>query len=288
MVLSYSRIDAEQARPRVPSFYGLEVLRAVEGRLPSFEALARSADRGSASRLGWPAPEDPALAIDEAEHDLAVLDKLVRPAAAAVTGAARYLIESNVHLARALRHRALRFDPQRWSYADGLVKPDEAARVALAAHALGERSYSPTAMQHFAACPYRFVLHAIHKLAPREEPVAIERIDALDKGSLVHEILFELLSELRDRGLVPLRAEHFDEARLALDRIVAEVAGRYADKLKPAIPRVWEDGIAAIRADLLESLRLESERAPWRPWKLELAFGLPDARGRDPSSSATG
>ena len=287
VVLSYSRIDAEQARPRVPSFYGLEVLRAVEGRLPSFEALSRSAERGSATRLGWPAPEDPAQAIDEAEHDLSVLDKLVAPSAAAVTGAARYLITSNSHLARALRHRAMRFDPNRWSYADGLVKPDEAARAALAKHALDKRSYSPTAMQGFAACPYRFLLHAVHKLSPREEPEAIERIDPLDKGSLVHEILFELLSELRARGMTPIRPENFADVRRALDPILERVAARYKDELAPAIDRVWEDGIASIRADLLESLRRESERAEaWSPWKLELAFGLPDGRGRDPSSSA--
>jgi RecB family exonuclease len=285
VVLSYSRIDAEQARPRVPSFYGLEVLRAVEGRLPSFEALARSADRGSATRLGWPAPEDPAAAIDEAEHDLAVLDRLVRPSGAAVTGAARYLITSNRHLARALRHRAMRFDPNRWSYADGLVKPDEAARAVLAAHALTARSYSPTAMQSFAACPYRFLLHAVHKLAPREEPVAIEKMDPLDKGSLVHQTLFELLSLLRDRGLVPINEGNFAEVRQALDRILASVAERYKNDLAPAIDKVWEDGIASVRADLLESLRREAERAPWIPWKLELAFGLPPSRGRDPSSS---
>jgi ATP-dependent helicase/nuclease subunit B len=285
VVLSYSRVDAEQARPRVPSFYGLEVLRAVEGRLPSFEALARSADRGGATRLGWPAPEDPADAIDEAEHDLALLARLVRPDATAITGAARYLITSNQHLARALRHRAMRWDPKRWSYADGLCKPDESARAALAAHALSARSYSPTAMQSFAACPYRFVLHAIHKLAPREEPVAIEKIDPLERGSLVHEILFELLSELRTRGLIPIRPENLAEVRLALERILVVVAGQYRDRLAPAIDRVWEDGVASIRADLLESLRRESEREPWSPWKLELAFGLHETRGRDPSSS---
>ncbi|HEY0711820.1 MAG TPA: PD-(D/E)XK nuclease family protein, partial [Polyangia bacterium] len=285
VVLSYSRIDAEQARPRVPSFYGLEVLRAVEGRLPTFEALARDADRGGATRLGWPAPDRPADAIDEAEHDLSVLDKLVRPGTTAITGAARYLINSNRHLARALRHRAMRFDPSRWSYADGLVKPDEAARAALDTHALASRSYSPTAMQNFAACPYRFLLHAIHKLEPREEPVAIEKLDPLNKGSLVHEILFELLSELRERGLVPIRKHNFAEARLALDRIVLVVSARYKDKLAPAIDRVWEDGIASVRADLLEALRRESERPPWSPWKLELAFGLAGLRGRDPSSS---
>ena len=285
VVLSYSRVDAEQARPRVPSFYGLEVLRAVEGRLPSFEDLARNADRGSATRLGWPAPADPADAVDEAEHDLALLDRLVRPGAA-VTGAARYLVTSNPHLARALRHRALRWDRGRWSYADGLVKPDDAAKAALAAHALGARSYSPTAMQNFAACPYRFVLHAIHKLAPREEPVAIERIDPLDRGSLVHEILFELLTELRERDLVPIAPGNFSQVREALDKVLARVAADYRDKLAPAIARVWEDGIAGIRADLLESLRLETTRAPYKPWKLELAFGLTDKGGRDTSSSA--
>jgi CRISPR/Cas system-associated exonuclease Cas4 (RecB family) len=141
-------------------------------------------------------------------------------------------------------------------------------------------------MQNFAACPYRFVLHAIHKLAPREEPVAIERIDPLDRGSLVHEILFELLTELRERDLVPIRPEIFPEVRAALDQVLARVAAQYQDKLAPAILRVWEDGIAGIRADLLESLRLETERAPYKPWKLELAFGLADQGGRDSSSSA--
>jgi CRISPR/Cas system-associated exonuclease Cas4 (RecB family) len=141
-------------------------------------------------------------------------------------------------------------------------------------------------MQNFAACPYRFVLHTIHRLAPREEPAAIEKIDPLQKGSLVHEILFELLSTLREQSLVPIRADNFAQVREALEPIVERVAARYKDDLAPAIDRVWEDGIAAIRADLLESLRRESERAPWKPWKLELAFGLAGLRGRDPSSSA--
>jgi ATP-dependent helicase/nuclease subunit B len=262
-------------------------LRAVEGRLPSFEALAGTVDRGGATRLGWPAPGDPGQAIDEAEHDLALLDRLVRPAAAPVTGAARYLVTANRHLARALRHRAMRFD-RRWSFADGLVlvKPDEPGRAALAAHALEARSFSPTALQNFAACPYRFVLHTIHRLAPREEPAAIEKIDPLNRGSLVHETLFELLTDLRDRGLVPITADNYHQARAALDGILDRVAARYRDTLAPAIARVWDDEVAAIRADLLEALQRETRRAPWTPWKLELAFGLSEGRGRDPSSTA--
>jgi hypothetical protein len=116
--------------------------------------------------------------------------------------------------------------------------------------------------------------------------VAIERIDPLDRGSLVHEILFELLTELRERNLVPIRLENFPQVREALDRVLTRVAASYEDKLAPAIERVWDDGIAGIRADLLEALRRETERAPYKPWKLELAFGLTDKGGRDSSSSA--
>ena len=56
VVLSYPRLDMEQARPRVPSFYGLEVLRAAEGRLPGFEELNRRSQAAIRARLGWPAP----------------------------------------------------------------------------------------------------------------------------------------------------------------------------------------------------------------------------------------
>src|SRR6185295_9770196 len=39
LVLCYPRIDIEQSRPRTPSFYGLEVLRAAESKLPGFDDL---------------------------------------------------------------------------------------------------------------------------------------------------------------------------------------------------------------------------------------------------------
>ena len=53
IVLSYPRVDMDQSRPRVPSFYGLEVIRAAEGKLPGFDELARRAElrRRRAHRL---------------------------------------------------------------------------------------------------------------------------------------------------------------------------------------------------------------------------------------------
>jgi ATP-dependent helicase/DNAse subunit B len=62
------------------------------------------------------------------------------------------------------------------------------------------------------------------------------------------------------------------------------VEDRAREELAPAIPRVWEDGIAALRADLREWLRRLVDD-PWVPTYFELSFGLSnDDRARDPRS----
>src|SRR5437660_224228 len=168
VVLSWPRIDLSQGRARVPSFYGLEVVRAAEGTLPGFADLARRAERALRTRAGWPAPRDAADAIDDAEHDLALLALALQDPKAS-KGTAAYLLAVNPHLSRSLRSRARR-GLRRWTPADGLVQPAAAALEALQAHQPARRSYSPTALQNYAACPDKFVLQAIHRLAPPEIP----------------------------------------------------------------------------------------------------------------------
>jgi ATP-dependent helicase/nuclease subunit B len=163
---SYPRIDLDQTRPRVPSFYTLEALRSAEGRLPDFAEIARRAETAATTRLGWPAPPDPMSAIDDAEHDLAILSDLMALSDAGA-GRARYLLTVNPYLARALRSRYQRWSLN-WTSADGLLNRSDAIRAIMGRHALTARSYSPTALQNFARCPYRFFLQAVHGLAPRE------------------------------------------------------------------------------------------------------------------------
>jgi RecB family exonuclease len=290
LVLSYPRLDMEQGRPRVPSFYALEALRAAEGSLPSFEEIAGRArdDAGVGVRLGWPAPERPEDAIDDAEYDLALLGPLLDADPETTRGTARYLLGANPHLARALRARARRWWRTRWTAADGLVDPDELGRAALARHQLTTRSFSPTALQHFAACPYRFFLQAIHRLQPREEPVAIETLDPLTRGALFHDVQFALLTKLRAEGRLPVRPENREAAQDAVDGVLAEVADGYREKLAPAIPRVWDDAIGAVRADLREWLRLAAEDdGGWVPHRFELSFGIVDRdrTNADPAST---
>jgi len=284
LVLSYPRLDLDQARPRVPSFYALEALRAAEGALPSFVDLAERAERAAAARIGWPAPARPADAIDEAEHALALLERLLARDPDESVGTARYLLTANPHLGRALRFRARRW-LRRWTPADGLVEPSEAARAALRKHSFAARSFSPTALEKYATCPYRFLLHAVHRLAPRQVPEAIEEMDPLQRGSLVHQVQFELFAQLRDAGLLPVGATILPRARELLDATLDRVAARLHEELAPAIERVWEAGIESIRADLREWLRRAGEdTSGFVPWRFELSFGLRGRRDSDAGS----
>ncbi len=287
VMFSYPRVDLDQGRPRVPSFYALEILRAAEGRLPGFDELARRASGEQRVRLGWPAPADPSDAIDGTEFDLAVLDKLLDADPDNTIGAAHYLLGANEHLGRALRTRARRW-LRRWTPADGLVDPHPDERAALARHQLAARSYSPTALQNFACCPYRFLLQAIHRLEPREEAEAIEVIDPLTRGALFHEVQFELLTALREARSLPVTAGNLSHALQVLDQTLETVGQRYHEELAPAIERVWRDGIDSIRADLREWLRRTAEDpGQWRPERFELAFGLHDRAQADPASTRT-
>lgn len=288
LALSWPRTDDEKGRARVPSFYALDARRAAEGRLPGFDELQSGAEVRAGARLGWPAPGRAEDAIDDTEYDLAVLAHLSSSDAVESEGAAAYLLSANPHLARALRARAGRWR-KRWFPADGLVDPDPEALAALAAHTFGARAYAPTTLESYAACPYRFFLQAIQRLKPRDDIEALETIDPLTRGAFIHDVQFRLLTKLRDESRLPLRQQDLELAYDHLDETVRSVAETYRERLAPAIPRVWEDGIDAIRTDLREWLRRAADTVgEWVPFRFELAFGLP-AHARpnaDPASTA--
>lgn len=284
VIASYPRLEVVQGKARTPSFYLLDLLHAAEGKWPTFESLSQRAREATHARIGWPAPTDPLTAIDESEHDLALFDRMLNTSdKTPKQGIARYLLSANPHLARALRFRNERWF-KKWSKADGLVDPSPLARLSLSKHALTARSYSPTALQNFSQCPYRFYLSAILRLAVREEARAIEEMDALQRGSFVHDVQFAFFRKLRARGLLPVKRETEHTAKEILVETLKEVGDEYCDRLAPVIRRVWDDEMDAISADLREMLRRMVLEEEWIPAQFELSFGLKERRGKDEAS----
>lgn len=281
LVASYASMDSAQARPRVPSFYAIDLHRAVTGRVPDYERLIRDAQQRSGARLAWPAPLDPTTAVDAAEHDLSVLQQYLRGAASDIEGRARYLFDLNPALRRALLARHDRLS-RKWTASDGLVT----SPASLTAHRLAARAYSASALQRFASCPYQFYLSTILRLEPREDAAPLTTLDPLTRGSMMHEMLADAMRALLDRDWLPLTDARLDEARGVIDAIVTRVAAAYEDRLVPPVQRVWADAVAALRRDMHEWLGgLTAPDEGWRPYGVEIGVGFSGGFGRDAGSN---
>ncbi len=308
LVFSYPRWDLTLGKAAIPSFYALELMRAGFGEVPTLQPNTNHRttahdDKGQGSPENpcstmaknvveaTPMRPEPYAAVDETEYDLAVIHRSAARSPDAADGFGRYLIEDatgtapNPILARALRTQALRFRSP-WSSADGLADAKETAAQILRKRSLLQVAYSPTALQHFAQCPYRFFLYGVHRLRPRDEIAPLEDVDPLTRGSLFHEIQFELFGALKKAGLLPVNQRNLPDALSHLGQVFSRVVTAYEEELAPAIPQIWRQAVDVIKNDLRSGLTLASERdTDWRPLYAELAFGLKAETGRDPESS---
>ena len=274
LYVSYPRIELTESRARVPSFYALDVMRAATGRLPDYEWLEQRARETGNATLAWPAPPQPEDAIDDLEHDLAVLRRLLDDKDRdRVKGHAHYLLKLNECLRRSVIDRWARGE-SRWSVNDGLIRVSRDTGTMLASQRLTARPYSLSALQRFSACPYQFLLAAVYRLQPLEQPEPLQRMDPLTRGSLFHEMQARFLRRLHEQGLLPVTAAAVDRVRARLDETVDAVAAQAYDELAPAVDRVWTDEVASIRRDLHGWLHyLGRDGAEWRPRHFEFAFG---------------
>jgi hypothetical protein len=288
VVFSYPSVDLAQGRAKVPSFYLLEVARASEGELPDFETLSSEAASSSGARLGWPAPRERGLAIDATEFDLAFLaDSLRRETTEQeASGTGRYLVEVNASLARSLRKRYQRGRYGRYTWADGFIEGSSEAREILSRHRLEARAYSVTSLEKYAQCPYRFYLNAVARLRPRESVESITHLDALTKGSIMHDAQFHVSKRLEEAGLLPVSGDNLADALQLFEVVFTDVSDRFHEELAPAIERIWQDELERIRFDLRGWIRREAaSKDGFVPYRREYTFGMRPRGPADPAST---
>ena len=173
----------------------------------------------------------------------------------------------------------------RWLPQDGLVRVTPAMQADAATRSGSARGpYSLSALQKFATCPYQFLLSAIYRLQPNDEPEPLQRLDPLTRGALFHEVQAEFFRSLQAHGTLPLDAGR---------RTGGDPPGqsrRWPTSRRPTASG-WRrpssgsggDEIAAIGRDLRVWVRRLPDAGEWRPSYFEFSFGLSD-EGRDPRS----
>jgi RecB family exonuclease len=270
LILSFPRLDVAKGRPRIPSIFLLETLERLTGKPHDYDAFDRSpvVRRIPLSRR-FPERRESALTEDEFDGCtvLAALHGDDREAA--------YLLADHP-----VRRRGAEMERKRWgssfftSY-DGAVTSDE-ARVAVAALSgvgpegtLPGRSVSPTALEHYAGCPFQYLMQHVLGIEREDPPEDITELSPLDRGSLYHEVLDRFLTDITRDGSLPL--DEGDTVRL--ESAIRAVAGRSGE----ALP-----GYGAARE--LEIEELSKHLGLWLAWEIrqggrrvptcfEVAFG---------------
>jgi RecB family exonuclease len=157
----------------------------------------------------------------------------------------------------------------------------------LAGHAVASPAtgtpLSPSRLETWATCPFRYFLQSVLRLGERDDPERIVEITAADRGTLVHAVLERFIGEVlaRPAAAQPAPTEPWstaDRARVAA--IAEEEFVAVEAKGLSGRPLHWRRTKADVLADLDEFLtRDDAHRAGagLRPARVELAFGMGDA-----------
>jgi ATP-dependent helicase/DNAse subunit B len=146
--------------------------------------------------------------------------------------------------------------------------------------------FSPTMIESYASCPFRFFLNSVLRIEPRPE-LELE-ITGKDQGTFVHEVAFRLYGQLRSSGM-RMDPENLD----AIENLARAIAKDELATMKFSGP-AWDAFRArmagsAHRKGLLRAF-LEYEAAnptPYVPSHFELSFGRARPESCDPSSIDT-
>lgn len=154
-------------------------------------------------------------------------------------------------------------------------------------------TYSVTELETYAKCPFQYFAGNVLKLSIKDEEVEDE-LSSLEKGSLLHKVLFTFFYNRREQGYPPIpqcNDADFKEAIQQLDEILENASEeRRGERNEPPIGAnnlFWQTDIAKLRVALHKWLEAErSSDLPVIPSYFEVNFGQ-QGELSDPKLSST-
>jgi ATP-dependent helicase/nuclease subunit B len=253
LTLLYQRTD-EAGRSLVPSGYLAEVQRTVGG---GGQVVPR--------RLTVKFEKTPQYHLDRlTPSEMATRFLLMRQVP-------RRLLEEGYEAGRVVARglpalSSLDGTDQRLGAYDGITGPLESAWQTMQLSGA-----SPTALQEYATCPFRYFAKQVLRLRPLTVSESLDPIGPAELGTLTHSILRRCLQALRTQA-------YFSDATTSIDpmnvlgQAAREEFERFADTHPVGYPLVWrlhQERLFTVLRDALREDLAEMAREGWEPVLLE-------------------
>ncbi len=251
ILLSYPRFSGPDQRPTLPSLFFREVVEANDLEVKEVPLLSWQRERSL-------------TCLDANEWLTCFLGRAVleKEASAFVYLRRRFSLFPSVQA-----WVEARLGEKQFGLFDGLLKvPD---------FQIPDRLFSASEIATYATCPYRYYLGHLLRLKKIEYPEEVRQLRAMDRGTIVHEILFRLFSRLREEDLLPLKAESKPLLWNHLEEIAGEVFSQVEQSLPLGPQLLWENERDFLLSDLRSLLEAEiREGSLYHPLGFEVRFGM--------------
>ncbi len=142
---------------------------------------------------------------------------------------------------------------------------------------ISQGEFSATQLESYAKCPYKYFVENILRLETIAEPM--EELEAFEYGSLIHSILYEFYTKLKEKGIV--LSDCSNEEFKSAEELLFKIAERRFDELNlnPEFSFYEREKLLGINGKRTQSLLykfLEEERKNddgYVPEFFELSFG---------------
>jgi len=268
LVLTFPRLVIGTSKERLPSSFILAAAEALTGHRTYFDTI-ESTEGFRRVPLAEIAVSEPGDAVDQVEFDLAISLKNIR---SETPGGLLCLRRFSPFFAEGLRMESARWGKHRFTIYDAVLAGSQALELLKRDHDILDSKVSPTRLEAYSACPFRYLMEHILEIEPLVEPEEARTISPLDKGALVHRILWKFFTALKEKRGDRLGVSPGDRALL---RKFARQAFRHFEKNGViGYPVMWELEKETMLAWLESVLEEETGQDEFHPAYFEVRYGM--------------
>ena len=268
LILSFPRIEIGTGKERLPSSFLLASVKALTGESTDFQKFEKFPGfvRIPLSEIAVKSPEK---ALDEVEFDISTgQQKLEEKKAEALL----YLRELSPFFGRGLLLEFSRWGKRIFTGFEGLLSSKEALQVLRERYSIFKKSISPTWLEAYAFCPYQYLLNGIMGIEALTEPEKEATINPLDKGTLVHSILWKFFTDLKKERGSSLQLEPKDLERLL--EIANKKFVEFEQMGVTGYSMLWEVEKRNILDNLMDLFSEELNETEFIPTYFEVRYGM--------------